>query len=75
MPVFLADIQAKLSSSQLFRPTADVTEVNRRKLASNVQIIMLWAPSPARRRHAAGIYVNQALNTCVGMQYEDVQFW
>ena len=48
---FVADIPANLSSSQLSQPTADVTEVNWRKLASNVRIIMLWAPSPARRRH------------------------
>ena len=51
MPVFVADIPAKLSSSQLFRPTADVTEVNRQNSAANIQIIMLWATSPARRRH------------------------
>ena len=52
MPVFVADIPAKLNSSQLSRPTADVTVVDRRKSASSVQIIiMLWATSQAYRRH------------------------
>ena len=46
MPVFVPDIPAKLSSSQLSRPTADVTEVNWWKWAANAQIIM---------RHVAGI--------------------